>query len=31
MGGRRRRRRVEPNDDWEQIELLVAWTEQREY
>jgi putative transposase len=25
------RRRVEPTEDWEQIELLCAWPEQREY
>ena len=30
-GKRRRRRRVEPTDDWEQLELLCAWDEQREY
>jgi putative transposase len=29
--GRRRRRRVGPTDDWEQLELLCAWEEQREY
>jgi putative transposase len=29
--GRRRRRRVDPTDDWEQLELLCAWEEQREY
>ncbi len=29
--GRRKRRRVERNDDWEQLELLCAWEEQREY
>jgi len=28
---RRRRRRVEPTDDWEQLELLCTWDEQREY
>ncbi len=27
----RRRRRVGPTDDWEQLELLCAWEEQREY
>ena len=26
-----RRRRVEPTDEWEQIELLCAWPEQRDY
>jgi putative transposase len=30
MGGRRRRR-VDPTEDWEQLELLCAWEEQREY
>jgi len=30
-GKHRRRRRVEPTDDWEQLELLCAWDEQREY
>jgi putative transposase len=29
--GRRKRRRVEPTDDWEQLELLCVWDEQREY
>jgi putative transposase len=29
--GKHRRRRVEPTDDWEQLELLCAWEEQREY
>ena len=29
--GKRRRRRVEPTDDWEQLELLCAWDEQAEY
>jgi putative transposase len=28
---RRRRRRVEPTNDWEQLELLCTWDEQREY
>ncbi len=28
---RSRRRRVERTDDWEQLELLCAWEEQREY
>ncbi|HEX6711587.1 MAG TPA: helix-turn-helix domain-containing protein, partial [Rubrobacter sp.] len=27
----RRRRRVEPTEDWEQIELLCGWPEQRDY
>jgi putative transposase len=31
MGSNRRRRRVEPAEDWEQIELLCAWPEQRNY
>jgi hypothetical protein len=31
QGRRRRRRRVQPTDDWEQLELLWAWDEQREY
>jgi hypothetical protein len=31
MGSNRRRRRVEPTDDWEQIELLCGWAEQRDY
>ena len=26
-----RRRRVEPTDQWEQIELLHGWPEQREH
>ena len=26
-----RRRRVEPTDEWEQIELLCGWPEQRDY
>jgi putative transposase len=29
--GSGRRRRVEPTDDWEQIELLCGWPEQRDY
>ena len=29
--GRRRRRRVDPANDWEQLELLCTWPEQREY
>jgi putative transposase len=28
---RRKRRRVGPTDDWEQLELLCVWPEQREY
>ena len=31
MGSNRRRRRVEPTDEWDQIELLCGWPEQREY
>ncbi len=31
MGSNRRRRRVEPTDEWEQIELLCGWPEQRDY
>jgi putative transposase len=31
MTSRPRRRRVEPTDEWEQIELLCAWPEQRDY
>ncbi len=31
MGSNRRRRRVEPTDEWEQTELLCGWPEQREY
>jgi len=31
MGSNRRRRRVEPTEDWEQIELLCSWPEQRDY
>jgi hypothetical protein len=27
----RGRRRVEPTEDWEQIELLCGWLEQRDY
>ena len=30
MAGRRRRR-VEPTEEWDQIELLLKWPEQREY
>jgi hypothetical protein len=26
-----RRRRIEPTDDWEQLELLCLWPEQRDY
>ena len=29
--GRRKRRRVDATDEWEQIELLCVWDEQREY
>jgi putative transposase len=29
--GKRRRKRLEPTDDWKQLELLCAWDEQREY
>ena len=29
--GRRKRRRVDPTDDWEQLDLLCAWDGQREY
>ena len=31
MESSRRRRRVEPTDEWEQIELLCGWPEQRAY
>ena len=31
MTGRPRRRRVETTDDWEQVQLLCAWPEQRDY
>ena len=31
MTSRPRRRRVEPTDEWEQIELLCGWPEQRNY
>lgn len=31
MGVRRRRKRVEPTDDWEQLKLLCAWPEQLAY
>lgn len=31
MESKPRRRRVEPTDDWEQIELLCGWPEQRDY
>ena len=31
MASRPRRRRVEPTDEWEQIELLCGWPEQRDY
>ncbi len=29
--GRRRRRRVDPTEDWQQLELLCVWEEQVEY
>ena len=31
MGGRRRRRRVEPTEDWGHLKLLCGWPEQVEY
>jgi putative transposase len=31
MGTKRRRGRIEPTDEWEQIELLCGWSEQRDY
>ncbi len=31
MGENDRRRRIEPADEWEQIELLCGWPEQRDY
>ena len=31
MGTKRRHSHVEPTDDWEQVELLCGWPEQREY
>ena len=31
MSPKRRRRRVEPTDDWQQLELLCAWPEQARY
>jgi putative transposase len=31
MTSRPRRGRVEPTDEWEQVELLCAWPEQRDY
>src|SRR5215216_6150520 len=31
MDAARRRRRVGPTDDWEQLELLCLWPEQRDY
>ena len=31
MGGRRRRRRIEPNENWEQLALLCRWPEQLAY
>lgn len=27
----RRRERVEPTEEWDQLELLLRWPEQREY
>jgi hypothetical protein len=29
--GENSRRRVEPTDDWDQVELLCVWPEQRDY
>ena len=29
--GRKRRRRVDPTEEWERIELLCAWPKQRDY
>jgi len=31
MGGRGRRSRVEPTDEWEQVALLCRWPEQLAY
>ena len=31
IGRRRRRNKVELTDDWEQLDLLCVWEEQREY
>lgn len=31
MGGRRRRERVEPTEEWEQLALLCRWPEQLAY
>ena len=31
MGGRGRRSRVEPTDEWEQVALLCRWPEQLDY
>jgi hypothetical protein len=31
MESSQRRRRVEPTDEWEQVELLCGWPEQRDY
>src|SRR3712207_3506696 len=31
MGGRRRRSPAEHTDEWEQVELLCGWPEQRDY
>src|SRR4051794_35842981 len=30
MGGKRRRKKVEPTDDWDQLKRLFAWPEQEE-
>lgn len=30
-GRRKRRRRVEPTDDWKQLKLLFGWPEQVRY
>ena len=29
--GKRKRRRVDPTHEWEQVEFLCAWEEQRDY
>jgi hypothetical protein len=31
MTSRLRRRRVEPTDEWEQVEILCAWPEPRNH
>ena len=31
MTSRPRRWRIEPTDEWEQVELLCGWPEQRDY